>query len=196
MALPEQPIRITGGCNCGALRYDFTFPPHTEIPLKDNYACLCTLCRKFTGAVVPRLLSVYTSWSNIPLYHHAPEFRMYTTHVLDGFTGHRGFCGNCGSSMGTHHDPIDNIQGFTIFLGTVDEEVLVGKVIGEEEGKYGARVMRKGGFAELLADTSKTGSIWVENATPGYDLKGPKKWRGEEDEGEWFDDIEKASNAH
>ncbi|KAF2222538.1 hypothetical protein BDZ85DRAFT_129198 [Elsinoe ampelina] len=180
MTQPSHPITITGGCNCLALRYSITLPPTTTLPLSDNGVCLCTLCRKFTGAVIPRLLSCHISWSNLPLFHHSAEYKTYTTTVVPGVTGHRGFCSTCGSSLSFHGKAVGEMEWFEIFLGTVDEDVLAGKKVGETEGRFGKRAVREGGWGDVLLDTSMSGHIWVENATQGYDLVGPKRWRMEQ----------------
>ncbi|KAG8630342.1 hypothetical protein KVT40_001961 [Elsinoe batatas] len=175
MTQPSDPITITGGCNCLALRYSITLPLTTTLPLSDNGTCLCTLCRKFTGAVIPRLLRCHISWSNIPLFHLSPEYRTYTTTAVLGVTGPRGFCSTCGSSLSFHGKAVADMEWFEIFLGTVDEDVLAGTKVGE---------------GEVLLDTSRSGHIWVENATKGFDLVGPKRWRMEEGKGYEFRTME------
>ncbi|PNS15164.1 hypothetical protein CAC42_8165 [Sphaceloma murrayae] len=188
-----RPLTITGGCNCGLLRYTITLPAETTVPLTDNATCQCTLCRKFTGAIAPSLLVCKVEWCSKPLFHDSPHYKMYVTNIIPGTTGRRGFCAECGSSMGMHSKVGAEMEDFEIYTGTVDEELLAGKVVGEEEGPYGKRVKRDEGIGHILTDTSKRGHIWVENAVKGFNLKGPKLWR--QDEGVQFDDVEEAKKA-
>ncbi|PSK51796.1 hypothetical protein B9Z65_3063 [Elsinoe australis] len=188
MSKPPSPVVITGGCNCGALRYSFTLPESRELLLANNSTCQCTLCRKFTGTVVPDLILCQVSWMTSPLFHKSPEYRTYDSNVLPDVTGRRGFCSNCGSSMCYHTQSIEELTWFAIYLGTVDEEILAGKAIGEKDGKYGVRTERQGGIGHLLCDTTNSGHLFVENAVPGWDMKGRKIWRMDEEK--WFSTIE------
>lgn len=93
--------------------------------------------------------------------------------------GGRGFCSTCGSSL-TFRFLADD-ESIEIFVGTIDEDVLAGRIIGEEDlGEFGVRAKRDGsGLGALLCATGHSGSIWVENAVPGLtdNVPGPKWFR-------------------
>ena len=96
--------RRTGGCLCGAVRYEVSGP------LRDVVICHCTQCRRYHGHA-----AAFTS---------APEERLHFLEArgLAWFrssdTAERGFCRNCGSSLFWH--PVGrNVLAFT--PGSLDE---------------------------------------------------------------------------
>jgi hypothetical protein len=72
-------------------------------------------------------------------------------------------------------------QRTEIYLGTIDEEMLLGEKSGDEyHGEYGTRCTRKsGGLGALLTKTERSGHIWFENAIEGVTdwMPGLKFWR-------------------
>jgi len=77
-----------------------------------------------------------------------------------------------------------------IFIGNIDEEILVGKNTGKEEyiGESGPRCMRDDtGSGALLANTTRSYHLWVENAIPGVTdgMPGLKYWRNRSDGVGW-----------
>lgn len=81
----QHAEHVTGGCLCGAVRYE------AEAHLKDAYYCHCRICQKTTGApaeigvlVVPGTLR-FTAGE--PKYYQSSPF------------GRRGFCADCGSRL-------------------------------------------------------------------------------------------------
>lgn len=112
---PPQPtestvidLPLTGGCNCGAVRYEVT------APLVAASYCHCKRCQRRSGAAAS------------PNAHPAPgTFRIVSGHDQlrvwkpdDG--GEKWFCGTCGSSVyaqSPHHaDPIG------IRMGSFDDD--------------------------------------------------------------------------
>ena len=82
-----------GGCQCGALRYQF------EAPLQDIAHCHCSICRRSTGGIV-------TTWITVPLasFHWlAGTPREYTS----SSSCMRSFCPTCGAhlTLFTAHSP-------------------------------------------------------------------------------------------
>ena len=75
----------TGGCLCGAVRFETDGPP------KWTSYCHCTSCRRHTGAPV----SAYAGFE-------AGQVR-FTKGALTRFSSsdgvHRGFCSTCGSTL-------------------------------------------------------------------------------------------------
>ncbi len=68
MPLPDHPITVNGGCNCGAIRYRADIPALAERPIHPSHAGMnisdpcrlpmividhCNDCRRATGAVLP-----------------------------------------------------------------------------------------------------------------------------------------------
>ena len=96
--------KISGGCLCGALRYEAEEPP-----FRVGY-CHCRRCQKALGNVVGtaalfwrdrwRVLSGTITW-----YQSSPTLK-------------RGFCGICGTPIVAQHD---NRRYSAIWLGTLDE---------------------------------------------------------------------------
>ena len=106
MSRPELPL--TGGCNCGAVRYEVTEPL-----VRASY-CHCTRCQRRSGAAAS------------PQAHPAPgAFRIVAGEATlrvwqppDG--GEKWFCGECGSAIygcnTRHPEPIG------IRMGTFDRD--------------------------------------------------------------------------
>ena len=86
---------ITGGCLCGAIRYEVTGP---EI---DAGFCHCRMCQRFSGGPViawasfPREALQFTQGE--PKYHRSSQGgpKYYESSPI----AERGFCSNCGSSL-------------------------------------------------------------------------------------------------
>ncbi|WP_415753898.1 GFA family protein [Pseudomonas leptonychotis] len=74
-----------GGCQCGALRYQF------EAPLQDIAHCHCSICRRSTGGIV-------TTWITVPLTRFrwlAGTPREYASSA----SCTRSFCPTCGAHL-------------------------------------------------------------------------------------------------
>ncbi len=84
-----MPDPLTGGCRCGAIRYEFAGPPMFQ------HICCCRDCQSFTGSIgMPNIGG------------HRTHFRLlqgtpasYAVTADNGATMHRGFCRDCGSSL-------------------------------------------------------------------------------------------------
>jgi len=75
---------ITGGCLCGAVRFEATTPPRRVTH------CHCAMCRRATGAAVATFATFETAnvrWIGAPSRFDSSE------------RGWRGFCAACGSSV-------------------------------------------------------------------------------------------------
>ena len=96
---------FTGGCLCGAVRYESTAKPIRGV------ICHCSLCRRHSGA--PALAFVHFPravfrWvgAEPKRYRSSPE-------------AERGFCPTCGSTISMHESVLpDRVQ---ITVGTLDE---------------------------------------------------------------------------
>ena len=85
MNRPEQAVRATGGCLCGAVRFEVTGA------LRDIVLCHCAMCRKTHGHV-----AAYTAAQRSAL--HLVESRGLKWYRSSD-TAQRGFCGECGASL-------------------------------------------------------------------------------------------------
>jgi hypothetical protein len=81
---------VSGGCACGAIRYEFSGEPAAAIN------CHCRDCQRASGAGFAACLLVWEEsfryLSSEPKYHTVISER--------GETMHRAFCADCGSPMG------------------------------------------------------------------------------------------------
>jgi hypothetical protein len=97
------PLRATGGCLCGAVRYE------VRGPLRPVVACHCTQCRRMTGHFLAATAAreadlAFTCDAALKWYSASPDAR-------------RGFCGGCGSTLFWHGKGRDYIA---IAAGSID----------------------------------------------------------------------------
>ena len=93
--------RVTGGCLCGAVRYE------AHGPLRGVIDCHCRRCRRTHGHV-----GAYTQTSEVTLL----EDRGLAWYVADG--RERGFCRECGASLFWRREGANTTS---IAAGTLDE---------------------------------------------------------------------------
>ena len=102
--------KITGGCMCGAVRYEADHPPN------EVYACHCRYCQRQTG-------SAFWAGAKFPegsLRFTRGEPKSYPSSRLI----ERYFCPACGSSVGLRYiNPPwpDYEPGFEVGLGSLDD---------------------------------------------------------------------------
>lgn len=75
----------SGGCQCGALRYQF------QAPLRDIAHCHCSVCRRSSGGIV-------TTWITVPL----ASFRWLAgvpREYASSASCTRSFCPTCGAQL-------------------------------------------------------------------------------------------------
>ncbi len=105
MRTGQLAARVTGGCLCGAVRYQVTGP------LRDVVSCHCTHCRRTSGHFVA---ATAARSSDVVLLEES-GLRWYTASNKT----RRGFCDRCGSSL--FWEPAEG--GHTsIMAGTLDGE--------------------------------------------------------------------------
>lgn len=75
----------TGGCLCGAIRYEAT-PANPE-----NWYCHCRMCQQWTGSVVAT--DAIVKKSEFRITQGTPKF------FRSSAIAERGFCADCGSPM-------------------------------------------------------------------------------------------------
>lgn len=96
---------LTGGCHCGAVRYE------CAAPVSKPAICHCTSCRRTTGAQSVAWMSVKRA--DFKLLSGTP--REYTS--SEGVV--RSFCDRCGCSLGYMHSNYPDQLDLT--LATLDE---------------------------------------------------------------------------
>lgn len=93
--MTDEIVR-TGGCMCGAVRYQLRGEPFQA------GMCHCTTCRKLTGSA----FSITADW-HLDMFEMAGDVRTCER---------RQFCPNCGSRLFYLYD-----KGVEVFLGTLDD---------------------------------------------------------------------------
>ncbi len=105
----EETTPITGGCLCGAVRFQITVKP-----IATNY-CHCTMCQKWTGGPFAVIASV--PFEGFSFTKGKPVVYESTSGSL------RMFCGACGSPVGGRvaEDP----KSMGVSLGCLDDPNLI-----------------------------------------------------------------------
>jgi hypothetical protein len=106
----ENNIR-TGGCQCGAVRYELTAPPQRV------YVCHCTECRKQSASAFG--ISVIVSSADLRLVRGTPKqwSRLADSgRMIDCF-----FCADCGSRI--WHGNKERSDAISIKGGSLDQPV-------------------------------------------------------------------------
>lgn len=78
-----EPRKVTGGCLCGAVRFD------AEVFLDKAYYCHCTQCQKNSGQ--PAAMGVPIKMGTLSFTMEEPKY------YVSSAWGLRGFCPHCGS---------------------------------------------------------------------------------------------------
>ena len=87
-------LPLTGGCLCGAIRYEATAAPESVVH------CHCRMCRLASGAPV-------TTWATVP----RAAFHVVKGSPIENRSSkpaRRLFCGDCGSQLAFLHDEAPN----------------------------------------------------------------------------------------
>jgi len=109
---PGPKLPLTGGCQCGAVRYEVTAPPVR------TYICHCLECRKQSASAFG--ISVWVRRADFTLGSGTPRFWSRPTdsgRVLDC-----AFCPGCGSRL-WHEYAGGNSEFLTLKGGSLDEPV-------------------------------------------------------------------------
>jgi hypothetical protein len=96
--------KITGGCLCGAVRYEADQPPYNA-----GY-CHCRICQKSLG----NLFGAAVFFKHADFRFVSKEPAWYASSDLVK----RGFCANCGSPITYQRNDADIL---VIWIGTLDE---------------------------------------------------------------------------
>jgi hypothetical protein len=95
----NEVLMLTGGCYCGAIRYEADGTP------RDETNCHCSICRRTTGAP-------FVTWFSVRL----TEFR-----IVNGIpaqfnsteNGTRSFCSRCGTQIAFKHADFPDLIDIT-----------------------------------------------------------------------------------
>lgn len=101
MAAPLVPV--TGGCLCGAVRYESKQAP------TQGYYCHCTICRKSYGG----LFSATVTFSGAAFAFTKGDLKYYRATRF----AKRGFCADCGSPVAFFYEGNSNVW---IKIGSLD----------------------------------------------------------------------------
>ncbi|HEX6093531.1 MAG TPA: GFA family protein [Dongiaceae bacterium] len=115
-------IRATGGCLCGAVKYE------VKGELRPVWNCHCGQCRKFHGH-----FGAYTNAKNKDI---TIVGRTNLKWYVSSKVARRGFCGKCGSSLFWQRFKGD---GISIAAGTIDVPTrlkTVGHIFVDHVGDY------------------------------------------------------------
>jgi hypothetical protein len=107
MDAPSPPESLTGGCQCGAVRYHATMAPQ-----KVHY-CHCRMCQRAVGNVVATLAPVrkdHLQWTGTPKFFKSSSLAT------------RGFCGDCGTPLSFAYDASEWI---CVTIGSLDDPAAV-----------------------------------------------------------------------
>ena len=102
--MTEPVYRMTGGCQCGAVRFAITAPP-------DNvHVCHCRMCQKAVGGPFAVICPVLKSSFQVT----RGELSWFHSSAL----ARRGFCKDCGTPMIFEYPEYDDIG---VLVGALDE---------------------------------------------------------------------------
>ena len=145
-------VRLTGGCQCGAVRFAMTRAPH------EPCICHCRMCQKAAG-------SIFGTFGGVDL-----EFFALTRGAIKWWassaTAERGFCDNCGTPL-AWREPDRAYIAMTI--GSFDHPELV-----KPKYQYGAESMLPW-IREIINElppvaTGATGLQVKADGDPHYEL--------------------------
>jgi hypothetical protein len=101
--MPSPHVPVTGGCLCGAVRYE-----SEEAPVLGSY-CHCKMCQKGYGGLYQAIVkfsgSNFRFTSGNPTYYRSSRY------------GKRGFCASCGSPIAFLYE---NNPSVYVLVGSLD----------------------------------------------------------------------------
>jgi hypothetical protein len=99
---------ITGGCLCGAIRYEAR-----SAPLRMGF-CYCADCRKASGS---GFIPFMRFEANVLSFKGTT--RVHTAKSMRGSDAHRNFCPNCGGLV--YGGIVGKVEFHTIYAGSLDD---------------------------------------------------------------------------
>ena len=107
--MTKVTLPVEGGCQCGALRYEFSAPPLMI------YCCHCTNCQKITGSAF--VVSVTIVEASFSFTKGEPKKAEWTSDAGNARYGY--FCGDCGCRIA--HGQTPSIGVLSLRGGTIDD---------------------------------------------------------------------------
>lgn len=108
----DQARPLTGGCQCGAIRFACDLPP------ENVHVCHCRMCQKAVGGAFAVICPVLKSAFRVT----RGAFSWFESSAL----ARRGFCGNCGTPMIFDYPEFPDIG---VLVGTFDRPAALPPVI-------------------------------------------------------------------
>ena len=102
-------VPFTGGCACGAIRYECSAAPLLV------WKCHCRTCQQATGTAFN--INVLVLATALKFTKGEPKY--YAVKAESGGQLHRGFCSACGSPVGAKSDAFSDIRG--VYAGSMDD---------------------------------------------------------------------------
>ncbi|KAF2115382.1 hypothetical protein BDV96DRAFT_687324 [Lophiotrema nucula] len=140
-------------------------------------SCQCTQCRKWLSSLHPIALTIPLSNLSLPATDSKDGSQLKTFNSSPDCE--RKFCGSCGSGL-TFQNLNAMPDTVELWIGTLDEEVLIGKPkSGSADSIPGEQVEREGGWSQELCQVKET-LFWghrIEGVTDiGSGVNGKKWW--------------------
>jgi hypothetical protein len=101
--------KLTGGCQCGAIRYEISAPP------VNCYVCHCTECQKQSASAFGMSVTVRRNALRITCGH----LQTYRRPAESGADVSCDFCGACGTRLFHHKDTTPELMN--VKAGTLDD---------------------------------------------------------------------------
>ncbi len=107
----DSAIGKTGGCQCGAVRYQLTAPPEML------YVCHCSDCQKQSSSAFG--MSLIVQRDAVDFTEGAEYLKIWDTHGGDGQLKRCAFCPECGTRI--YHASADDDASISIKAGALDD---------------------------------------------------------------------------
>jgi hypothetical protein len=104
----NMKLPITGGCLCGAVRYEILAKPI------GGFNCHCRTCQKSIGA--PYFAGMFVPASALAI---TGNYKEYATIAASGHTVYRAFCPECGTSLFGRNSAFTDIR--PVAAATLDD---------------------------------------------------------------------------
>lgn len=102
-------VPFTGGCQCGAIRYQCSAAPLLV------WKCHCRTCQQATGSAFN--INVLVSSAALKFTKGEPTY--YAVKAESGGHLYRGFCSACGSPVGAKSDRLLDLRG--VYAASLDD---------------------------------------------------------------------------
>jgi hypothetical protein len=143
---------VSGGCQCGRIRYDITGP------LFNPHICHCRMCQRAVGGFFASLVSVKRADIHWP--NGEPDV-FQSSKIIK-----RGFCSSCGTPLSYANEEALHLS---VSIGSLDDPALA-----VPEAQYGAE-----GRLPAFADLHTLPESRTEDDIPAETMAKLKSWQFE-----------------